>query len=174
MNDRKAWNDKKSIGDRTEKYIYDCFKTYFKADIKDCANNPKYYDMGDFYINGKWVDSKSDAHIYLYHNILIELKIERNGKISDGWGTKGKYDYIAFYCDPEKKTYLIDFKVIKSMIENGETRKPIRTYNKNEDATIEYILIPLSYCVKKMALVATWEKTDKELVVNYKKYGKVC
>lgn len=174
MNDRKAWNDKKSIGDRTEKYIYDCFRNYFKVSITDCANDPKCYDLGDFYVNGKWVDSKSDAHISLHHNILIELRINRNGKWSDGWGIKGQYDYIAFYCDPEKKTYLIDFKVIKSMIENGETRKPIRTYNKNEDATIEYILIPLSYCVKKMALVATWEKTDKELVVNYKKYGKVC
>lgn len=172
MKKESQWTIKKKIGDAVEEYIFNCFKKHFNAKITDYANNPNYYHNGDFLINGKWLDSKSDAHIALYHNILIELRIKRYGKWFDGWGTKAKYDYIAFYCEPEKRTYLIDFNLVKKMIAEGKTRKPIETYNKNECATIEYILIPLKQCLNEGALVATWEKTDEELVTNYKKYKK--
>lgn len=124
--------------------------------FEDISNNSQFYHKGDILATdlatGKeyFIDVKADEVIGKSKNILCEeCNVWKNdGGITDGF-MYFDYDYLAVVSQIERKIYIIDFEILKSIYRRGE----YKTKN-HPDNICHFFLIPLYVVKRHNALIA--------------------
>lgn len=129
-----------------------------KCAFEYVGDNPAYYKYGD--IKGIredgsvfMIEVKNDERIADTRNILCEELVvyKDSGDIKDGF----MYNYYEYYCivsEPERKIYVIDFKVLKRIYKRGQ----MRDFPHKDQTTYGYLL-PLSEVKANNGLITILE-----------------
>lgn len=125
-----------------------------KCAFEYVGDKPAYYKYGDIRAirdDGSifMLEVKNDERIAETHNVLCEeLVVYHNtGDIKDGY----MYNYYEYYCivsEPERKIYILDFKVMKKIYKQGQ----FRTFPHKDQTTYGYLL-PLKLIERNDGLI---------------------
>lgn len=116
-----------SKGKRAEKIVREVFSALTdKYTFTDVSNDPYYYHKGDIIATAAdgrqiMIEVKNDEVIYKSGNVLCEEEVFYK---QDGYSKQGfMYNDYEVYCvvsEPERKIYVLDFKILKAHYRNGE------------------------------------------------------
>lgn len=116
-------------GHRAEQIVIDTFTSLTdKYTFTDVSNISSYYHRGDILAlaaDGKevMIEVKNDEVIHKTQNVLCEEEVYY--KSADYYKDGYMYNDYQIYCvvsEPERKIYVIDFKVLKSIYRKGENK----------------------------------------------------
>ena len=142
-------------GHRAEQVVKDVFTSLTdKYTFQDVSNNPSYYHKGDLLATAAdgrqiMIEVKNDEVIYKTGNVLCEEEVYY--KDADYFKDGYMYSDYEIYCvvsEPERKIYVIDFKVLKSIYRKGE-EKIINHYAQYSDV----YLVPLGFIKQNGGLI---------------------
>ena len=142
-------------GHRAEQIVKDVFTSLTdKYTFQDVSNNPSYYHKGDLLATAAdgrqiYIEIKNDEVIYKTGNVLCEEEVYYKdvNYFKDGY----MYSDYEIYCvvsEPERKIYVIDFKVLKSIYRKGE-EKIINHYTQYSDV----YLVPVGFIKQNGGLI---------------------
>lgn len=142
-------------GHRAEQVVKDVFTSLTdKYTFQDVSNNPSYYHKGDLLATAAdgrqiMIEVKNDEVIYKTGNVLCEEEVYY--KDADYFKDGYMYSDYEIYCvvsEPERKIYVIDFKVLKSIYRKGE-EKIINHYAQYSDV----YLVPIGFIKQNGGLI---------------------
>ena len=114
-------------GHRAELIVKDVFTSLTdKYTFTDVSNNPSCYHKGDLLATAAdgreiYIEVKNDEVIHKTKNILCEEEVYY--READYFRDGNMYSDYQIYCivsEPERKIYVIDFKVLKQHYKSGE------------------------------------------------------
>lgn len=144
-------------GHRAEQVVKDVFTSLTdKYTFTDVSNNPSYYHKGDLLATAAdgrqiFIEVKNDEVIYKTGNVLCEEEVYY--KEADYFKEGYMYSDYEIYCvvsEQERKIYIIDFKILKSIYRKGEN-KIINHYAQYSDV----YLVPLGFIKQNGGLIDT-------------------
>jgi hypothetical protein len=146
-------NRKGTIGEmRFIKYLEDN-----NIDYIDVRSNKKYQKQDiDFIIGEKGFEVKTDYNVGKTGNIALELSIEREGYLIDGWWFKTKADNLIVVDGRSNKSYRVRVELLRELIKYHNFRRtsfPIRDCGQVTISTL--LLIPLNFFEDKEDII--WE-----------------
>lgn len=126
-------------GKRAEQIVKEVFTALTdKYTFTDVSNNPSYYHKGDLLAtaaDGKqiFIEVKNDEVIHKTKNILCEEEVyyKEADYYQDG-NMHSDYEIYAIVSEPERKIYVIDFKILKEHYRKGEFKR-IEHYDQFSD-----------------------------------------
>lgn len=142
-------------GHRAEQVVKDVFTSLTdKYTFTDVSNNPSYYHKGDLLAlaaDGRqiFIEVKNDEVIHKTGNVLCEEEVyyKEADYFKDGYMYSG-YEIYVVVSEPERKIYIIDFKVLKSIYRKGEN-KIINHYAQYSDV----YLVPIGFIKQNGGLI---------------------
>lgn len=142
-------------GHRAEQVVKDVFTSLTdKYTFTDVSNNPSYYHKGDLLAlaaDGRqiFIEVKNDEVIHKTGNVLCEEEVyyKEADYFKDGY-MYSDYEIYVVVSEPERKIYIIDFKVLKSIYRKGEN-KIINHYAQYSDV----YLVPIGFIKQNGGLI---------------------
>lgn len=142
-------------GHRAEQVVKDVFTSLTdKYTFTDVSNNPSYYHKGDLLATAAdgrqiMIEVKNDEVIYKTGNVLCEEEVyyKEADYFKDGY-MHSDYEIYVVVSEPERKIYIIDFKILKSIYRKGEN-KIINHYAQYSDV----YLVPLGFIKQNGGLI---------------------
>lgn len=144
-------------GHKAEQIVKDVFTSLTdKYEFTDVSNIPQFYNKGDLLATAAdgrqiMIEVKNDEVIYKTGNILCEEEVYY--KDADYFKDGYMYSDYEIYCvvsEPERKIYIIDFKILKSIYRKGEN-KIINHYAQYSDV----YLVPIGFIKQNNGLIDT-------------------
>ena len=125
--------------------------------IEDVADNEECYHLGDVKVTDRdgniaYYDAKNDGVIHKTGRVFCESHkyFFNTMKKHTGFMEDGNYDYLSVVDRVDKKIYILDFKILKSIYKDY---KEVQTTLK--DCYSYGTVIPLDECRREKALVYT-------------------
>ncbi len=101
------------------------------------------------------LEVKKDKSLFTTKNIFIEAGFRRDSYYTLGWLKKCKAEYICYYDTTRRKGIIVDFPLIKSLLEPYAERRCF--YDKYDDKEGMAFLLPFGIAQEKGAVVYSWE-----------------
>lgn len=142
-------------GHKAEQIVKDVFTSLTdKYEFTDVSNIPQFYNKGDLLATAAdgrqiMIEVKNDEVIYKTGNVLCEEEVYY--KDADYFKDGYMYSDYEIYCvvsEPERKIYIIDFKILKSIYSKGEN-KIINHYAQYSDV----YLVPIGFIKQNGGLI---------------------
>ena len=142
-------------GHKAEQIVKDVFTSLTdKYEFTDVSNIPQFYNKGDLLATAAdgrqiMIEVKNDEVIYKTGNVLCEEEVYY--KDADYFKDGYMYSDYEIYCvvsEPERKIYIIDFKILKSIYRKGEN-KIINHYAQYSDV----YLVPIGFIKQNGGLI---------------------
>lgn len=117
-------------GHRAEQIVKEVFTSLTdKYTFTDVSDNPSYYHRGDIIATAAdgreiMIEVKNDSRIGETKNVLCEEEVYMSE--GDYFNKGSMYSDYEIYCvvsEPERRIYVIDFKVLKEHYRKGEFKR---------------------------------------------------
>lgn len=146
-------------GHRAEQIVKEVFTSLTdKYTFTDVSNNPSCYHKGDLLATAAdgrqiFIEVKNDEVIHKTKNVLCEDEVYyKEADYYNKGNMYSDYDIYTVVSEPERKIYVIDFKILKEIYKKGEFKR-INHYAQFTDA----YLLSLGMIKKYGGLIDTIE-----------------
>ena len=137
------WERDLAKGRRGERIVLNALSAHYtNYTFEDVADKREYFKYGDIRAisnDGSFFmfEVKNDEVIATSRNVLCEelVAYKDTGEIKDGF----MYNYYQYYCivsEPERKIYILDFKVLKKLYKQGQYKE----FPHKDQTTYGYLL----------------------------------
>lgn len=102
------------------------------------------------------LEVKKDKSLYTTLNFFIEVGFQRGNYYSTGWLKKCEAEYLCYYDTKCRKGVIVDFPLLKSLLEQYGKRKEFYDYYDQKDGVA--VLLPYRVAKEHGAIIHTWEE----------------